>query len=70
MKTQGVISELGEIISHDISFEPASILVFDRQNEREITRTILVECPGVLEEDVDWERVELGKVAPSGLAHT
>jgi len=52
MKTRGVISPLGEIIAHDVSFDPI-VNIFDRHSEHEIRRYIKVECPGVSLEDVE-----------------
>ena len=54
MKTQGVINPLGEIIAHDVTFEP-NVNVYDRRLQDGIERVIRVECPGVQQEDIDWE---------------
>jgi len=59
MKTRGVISSLGEIIAHDVSFEP-TVNVYDRRGEKSIKRIIEVECPKVAEDDVDWEELANG----------
>lgn len=54
MKTQGVINPLGEIIAHDVTFEP-NVNVYDRTASDGIERVIRIECPGVQQEDIDWE---------------
>lgn len=59
MKKQGVISRLGEIIAHDISFEPCAN-VFDQRVEDGTERLIQIECPGVSEEDIEWEELSNG----------
>ena len=59
MKTRGVISPLGEIIAHDVSFDPI-VNVYDRVDERGATRLIRIECPGVTEDDLDWEELPNG----------
>ncbi|OLP96594.1 hypothetical protein AK812_SmicGene21149 [Symbiodinium microadriaticum] len=59
MKKQGVISRLGEIIAHDVSFEPCAN-VFDQRVEDGTERLIQIECPGVSEEDIDWEELSNG----------
>ena len=46
MKTRGVISPLGEIIAHDVSFDPI-VNVFDRTRDGTILRYIRIECPAV-----------------------
>ena len=53
MKKQGVISPLGEIIAHDVSFEP-NVNVFDQRVEDGTERHITIECPGVSEEDIEF----------------
>jgi len=59
MKTRGVVSSLGEIIAHDVSFEP-TVNVYDKRGETIIKRIIEVECPKVAEDDVDWEELANG----------
>ena len=59
MKTRGVISPLGEIIAHDVSFDPI-VNVFDRATEGGTLRQIRIECPGVTEDDVEWEELPNG----------
>ncbi|CAE7382271.1 unnamed protein product [Symbiodinium natans] len=59
MKKQGVISPLGEIIAHDVSFEP-NVNVFDQRVEDGTERHITIECPGVSEEDIEWEELSNG----------
>ena len=54
MKTQGVINPLGEIIAHDVTFEP-NVNVYDRTLQDGIERVIRIECPRVQQEDIDWE---------------
>ena len=58
-KTRGVISPLGEIIAHDVSFDPI-VNVFDRAINTGVKRFIRVECPGVVEDDVEWEELPNG----------
>jgi len=68
MRTQGVVSPLGEIIAHDTSFEPTHN-VFERPGEQEgeVQRVILVDCPGVrpqdylVQESVNGAKVEIRK---------
>eukprot|EP00435_Cladocopium_sp_Y103_P036355 s1312_g9.t1 len=59
MKTQGVINPLGEIIAHDVTFEP-NVNVYDRRLQDGIERVIRIECPGVQQEDIDWEELANG----------
>ena len=59
MKTRGVISPLGEIIAHDVSFDPI-VNVYDRVDDRGTMRLIRIECPGVTEDDLDWEELPNG----------
>lgn len=59
MKTQGVINPLGEIIAHDVTFEP-NVNVYDRTAADGIERVIRIECPGVQQEDIDWEAGTVG----------
>ncbi|CAE7267841.1 unnamed protein product, partial [Symbiodinium necroappetens] len=59
MKTRGVISPLGEIIAHDVSFDPI-VNVYDRPTTHGSSRIIRIECPGVTEEDVEWEELPNG----------
>jgi len=59
MKTRGVISSLGEIIAHDVSFEP-TVNVYDRRGEQYIKRYIEIECPKVIQDDIDWEELANG----------
>ena len=59
MKTRGVISPLGEIIAHDVSFDPI-VNVYDRTAAHGTSRIIRIECPGVTEEDVEWEELPNG----------
>jgi len=59
MKTRGVITSLGEIIAHDVSFEPV-VNVYDKRCETEIARFIQVECPGITEDDIEWEELPNG----------
>ena len=60
MKTRRVISPLGEIIAHDVSFDPI-VNVYDRTTTTHGTsRYIRIECPGVTEEDVEWEELPNG----------
>ncbi|CAE7838024.1 unnamed protein product [Symbiodinium microadriaticum] len=59
MKTRGVISPLGEIIAHDVSFDPI-VNVYDRTTTHGTSRIIRIECPGVTEEDVEWEELPNG----------
>ena len=56
VKKQGVISESGEILSHDQSFNP-QVNIHDEKETRNgyIVRKIVIECPGVRREDVKWE---------------
>jgi len=51
MRTQGVVSPLGEIIAHDVNFEPKTN-VYEHREGREVRRTIEVECPGVPDENI------------------
>ena len=54
LKTKGVISPLGEIIAHDVSFDPI-VNMFDKTTELGVERYIRVECPDVDEADIEWE---------------
>ena len=54
VKRQGVISELGEVISHDKSFNPEPA-IYDEKDAEYLYRTIVVECPGVIDQQVEWE---------------
>ena len=54
MKRQGVLSELGEVVSHDKSFSPDPA-IYDEKHGEYLWRTIQIECPGVKEEQVNWE---------------
>ena len=54
VKRRGVISELGEVVSHDKSFNPEPA-IYDEVHPEYTIRTILVECPGVRPERVHWE---------------
>ncbi|CAK9048090.1 unnamed protein product [Durusdinium trenchii] len=58
-KTRGVISPLGEIIAHDVSFDP-NVNVFDKSISAGIQRYIRVECPGVVDDDIQWEELPNG----------
>ena len=62
MKTQGVINPLGEIITHDVTFEP-NVNVYDRTLQDGIERVIRIECPGVQQEDIKWKASTLGTPA-------
>eukprot|EP00438_Fugacium_kawagutii_P009573 Skav212730 [mRNA] locus=scaffold1734:254294:255910:- [translate_table: standard] len=62
VKTQGVISDLGEVISHDKSFNPEA-MIFDEKSPDYLTRTILFECPGVKPEQVSWHQPDAGGIA-------
>ena len=62
MKTQGVINPLGEIITHDVTFEP-NVNVYDRTLQDGIERVIRIECPGVQQEDIKWTASTLGTPA-------
>ena len=59
MKTRGVISPLGEIIAHDVSFNPI-VNVYDETTENGAFRIIRIECPGVTKDDLDWEELPNG----------
>lgn len=50
MKTRGVISSLGEVIAHDVSFDPI-FNVFDNQDHT--LRYIKVDCPSVTDDDYE-----------------
>ena len=54
VKRQGVISELGEVVSHDKSFNPEPA-IYDEKREEYLRRTIQIECPGVRVDQVKWE---------------
>ena len=54
VKRQGVLSELGEVVSHDKSFSPDPAIYDDKHGEY-LWRTIQIECPGVKEDQVGWE---------------
>ncbi|CAK8997884.1 unnamed protein product, partial [Durusdinium trenchii] len=58
-KTRGVISPLGEIIAHDVSFDPI-VNVFDKSISTGIQRFIRIECPGVVDDDIEWEELPNG----------
>ncbi|CAK9049744.1 unnamed protein product [Durusdinium trenchii] len=56
VKRQGVLSEQGEVTSFDITFNP-NPAVFDKKlGDGYLWRTIQIECPGVREEQVQWEQ--------------
>jgi len=59
LKTKGVISPLGEIIAHDVSFDPI-VNVFDKTTELGVERYLRVECPDVDEADIEWEELSNG----------
>ena len=59
VKTEGVISDLGEVISYDKSFSPEP-MIFDRTSDGYRHRTIQFECPGVRPEDVCWDQTGEG----------
>ncbi|CAJ1368889.1 unnamed protein product [Effrenium voratum] len=59
LKTKGVISPLGEIIAHDVSFDPI-VNMFDKTTELGVERYIRVECPDVDEADIEWEELSNG----------
>ena len=54
VKTEGVISDSGEVLSHDKSFNP-EVLVYDQQVGQYLVRRLVVECPGIRHEHVKWE---------------
>lgn len=54
VKRQGVISDLGEVVSRDKSFNPEPA-IYEDKDEEYIFRTIVVECPGVRPDQVHWE---------------
>eukprot|EP00435_Cladocopium_sp_Y103_P050101 s2994_g15.t1 len=58
-KTRGVISPLGEIIAHDVSFDPI-VNVFDKAIDNGVQRFIRIECPGVVEDEIEWEELPNG----------
>ena len=60
MKTHGVINPLGEIIAHDVTFQP-NVNVYDRAVQEGIERVIRIECPGVHEDDIRWEAGKPGE---------
>ena len=55
VKRQGVISELGEVVSHDKSFSPDPA-AYDEKRGDYLCRTIQIECPGVQEDQIHWEQ--------------
>lgn len=60
LKTRGVISPLGEIIAHDICYDPI-VNVYDRKDDQHtIYRFIEVECSRVDEEDIELEEISNG----------
>lgn len=64
VKTQGVISDLGEVISHDSSFNPEA-LIFDKRTPDYLVRTISFDCPGVKPEHVSWHQPDAGGITIS-----
>lgn len=58
-KTRGVISPLGEIIAHDVSFDPI-VHVFDKAIDTGVQRFIRIECPGIVEEEIEWQELPNG----------
>lgn len=58
-KTRGVISPLGEIIAHDVSFDPI-VNVFDKAIDTGVQRFIRIECPGIVEEEIEWQELPNG----------
>jgi HSP20 family molecular chaperone IbpA len=59
MKKHGVISSLGDVIAHDVSFDPL-VNVFDQKIDNKDHRVIQIECPRVTEEDIQWEDIPNG----------
>lgn len=64
VKSKGVISDLGEVISHDRSFNPEA-LIYDEWTPDYLVRTMLFECPGVKPEQVSWDQQNAGELTIS-----
>ena len=64
VKTQGVISDLGEVISHDRSFNPEA-LIFDQRTPDYLVRIMKFECPGVKPGQVKWDQPDAGGITIS-----
>ena len=64
VKQQGVISDLGEVISHDRSFNPEA-LIYDDRTPDYLVRTMAFECPGVKPEHVSWHQPDAGGITIS-----
>ena len=61
VKQQGVISDLGEVISHDKSFNPEA-LIYDDRTPDYLVRTMVFECAGVKPEHVSWHQPDAGGI--------
>ena len=61
VKSKGVISDLGEVISHDRSFNPEA-LIYDVRTPDYLVRTMVFECPGVKPGQVKWDQPNAGAI--------
>ena len=59
MKKKGAISDWGEVTLFDESYNP-HVNVYDTTEDNAILRTVEIECPGVEEEDIEWEERDNG----------
>jgi hypothetical protein len=59
IKKHGVVNSLGEVMAHDVSFDPL-VNVFDRVIDNQVHRTIQVECPRVTDDQIEWEEIPNG----------
>jgi HSP20 family molecular chaperone IbpA len=59
MKTQGVISEFGEVQTFNASFTP-DLNIFEEQQGNQVMRTLQIECPGVAKDGFSVEEVDEG----------
>jgi hypothetical protein len=59
MKKHGVVSSLGEVIAHDVSFDPL-VNVFEKVIDNQVHRKIQVECPRVTVDEFEWEKLPNG----------
>jgi HSP20 family molecular chaperone IbpA len=59
-KKQGMFSDLGEVLMVEPdTFQPLRNL-YDVHKDTQVVRTLRVECPGVLESDINWEHSDQG----------
>jgi len=59
MKARGVINSLGEIIAHEMSFNP-EVNVYQKPSDEQVNGYIQIVCPGVLGDDCEVQDVGNG----------